>query len=360
MSVLQTSKINSCLECPFYERPAVWGTGKATAAVMIVGDYPREEDAYANEPFSGFVADRLDAVLKKVDISRDDVYLTNAVKCVPPNNVKSTSKDMNKALEYCRPLMEKEIERLGPEVIVLGGEVPLKSVLQLTKIGTHRGVFHQRGDSVVMPTNSLMAILHNPRLSSVIEGDFKSVGQKIDGKVSKITPTEYILCDTVAKVKKWTSFLAKQKYVSFDVETTCWDTINQKVRIKGGALLYTQYEIMLLQFGYRKGKAILIPLEKYKKLPMFTWTKKKIVIGAIRELFNQSNVTWVIQDIMMDLRAVFKLCKIDYERLKFHDIQLIQHILNENEPADLDYMASVYTDMKNYKQEINKKYDYLR
>lgn len=359
MSVIRRKKPDGCSECPFFDNETVWGCGSKTAIMMNIGDYPRKEDARTGRPYSGFAKERIRTCYNKADIVEGEVYTTYAVKCVPNENIRSTSPEMKKAVACCRPLVQEEIDIIHPEVVILQGELPLNTVMEVRKIGDYRGAFHDyKGDDSIqiMPTNSIMSVFHNPKSGQVIENDFKEAGMKLAGKSLAKTEVRYYVCDDLPKLKKWVKRMHQLDFISFDVETTCYDVEDKKILIKKGALMYSIYDVMLMQFGISDTEAVLVPIEKYMREQV--WDKKDWIVAKklLKGLFEDEEITFVVADVSMDIRAAYKTLGIDYEKTNYIDIQLMSNIVNENEPSDLESMAVEFTGLGAYKQELNKRF----
>lgn len=359
MSLIRKRKPNECKECPFYKRPPVWGSGSDAAPLLLVGDYPRREEVIAGEPFSGFAKDLLDRIFKEVDLVREDIHFTYAVKCQPPDNVKSNSKPMNEAIVHCRPLIQKEIENLGPSVIVLGGEVPLRAVMDVKKIGTYRGVFYDHSSGAkIIPTNSLVSVLHAPKNTQAIRSDLEQASLRLDGASPVYSETKVVVLKTLRDIERQFNIFKKKKYISIDCETTDWDPDTKKVAHKDGAVLYTTYEPLCFQFSCKEGEGIILPIEGFEREELWSTKDRLRVKKMLLDLFKTESITWCVQDVMMDLRVLYKFLdgKLKVWDLKFFDTLAAKRIINENGPADLDAQAAEYTTMGPYKQLIEKKY----
>ena len=81
-------KVRSCTNCELCETrtKAVPGKGNFAADVVFVGEAPGRSEDTNGEPFVGAAGKKLDAILEDAGINRNDVYITNIVKCRPPNN----------------------------------------------------------------------------------------------------------------------------------------------------------------------------------------------------------------------------------------------------------------------------------
>jgi len=132
-------KVKICKNCGLCltRHNIVFGEGSLNSKVMIVGEAPGEDEDSQGRPFVGKAGQLLTSILERGGgIPRDSVYITNTVKCRPPDN---RNPSMNEILA-CRDFLEAQILLLSPKIIVTLGNVPTKSLL-----GTTTGITGLRG-----------------------------------------------------------------------------------------------------------------------------------------------------------------------------------------------------------------------
>ena len=95
------------------------GEGPQNADIMLIGQNPGAEEERQGRPFVGRAGKYLDLVLKANDIKRENVFITNVVKCKTPANRKPTAKE----IRDCIPLLMEQIRQVKPRVVVLKGKV---------------------------------------------------------------------------------------------------------------------------------------------------------------------------------------------------------------------------------------------
>ncbi len=126
-------KCNGCKGCALAStrKNVVFGDGNAdTAKIVFIGEAPGEMEDESGRPFSGRAGQLLDEFLAAAGISREeDLYITNTVKCRPPENRVPT--DEEKAA--CRKFLNAQIDFIKPRAIVLCGATALKSFVELDK-----------------------------------------------------------------------------------------------------------------------------------------------------------------------------------------------------------------------------------
>ena len=144
--------IHTCNACGLcrQRRQAVPGVGDQQADWLLIGEGPGQEEDAQGEPFVGPVGKLLDNMLLAIGLRRgENVYISNAVKCRPPNNRTPEAVE----IETCKPYLERQIALLQPKLIVLLGRVAARSVLgSEEQLGSLRGRIHRYRDIPVVVT----------------------------------------------------------------------------------------------------------------------------------------------------------------------------------------------------------------
>ncbi len=128
----------------------VFGSGNTKAKVMFIGEAPGETEDNTGQPFVGRAGKLLDTLLLDVDICRkQDIYLTNIIKCRPPQNRKPNKMEIN----TCRILVNNQISLIKPKILVLLGSTACHSILEInTPISKIRGQwFDFNYETIAMP-----------------------------------------------------------------------------------------------------------------------------------------------------------------------------------------------------------------
>jgi len=132
------AQIRVCTKCPLCQSRtiAVPGDGKASARVMLIGEAPGREEDETGHPFVGAAGRFLDQVLEGTGIDRGDLFITNIVKCRPPNNRPPRVGEV----ETCTSnYLFEQIELIDPALIVLLGGVAAKKMLGVKSVNEARG-----------------------------------------------------------------------------------------------------------------------------------------------------------------------------------------------------------------------------
>ncbi len=144
-------EIKNCRECPLSKtrENAVPGEGNINAELMFVGEGPGRDEDIQGKPFVGKAGGLLTRIIKAMKFEREDVYITNVVKCRPPENRNPRISE----IEKCQKYLLKQIELISPKVIVTLGNVPTQFFLNETRgITSLRGKLSHYQDIKIMPT----------------------------------------------------------------------------------------------------------------------------------------------------------------------------------------------------------------
>lgn len=165
-----TRRIRSCTLCTLSEKrtQAVPGEGSLDADIMFVGEGPGFYEDRDGRPFVGPAGKFLDELLQSIGLRRETVYITNMVKCRPPNNRDPLPGEVS----ACRPYLDSQLEMISPEVIVSLGRHSFSKFFPSQSLTKARGRPQRWRNLTVYPIYHPAAALHNPRLRSVIVEDF--------------------------------------------------------------------------------------------------------------------------------------------------------------------------------------------
>ncbi len=150
---------SSCERCGLCEerQNVVFGTGNPSADLMFVGEGPGENEDRQGLPFVGRSGKLLDDLIaQELGLGRDEVYITNVVKCRPPRNRDPRPEEVSS----CRPYLRRQMELVAPKVVVSLGNPAAQSLLATrTGISRLRGQRYKLGDAVLVPTYHPAALL---------------------------------------------------------------------------------------------------------------------------------------------------------------------------------------------------------
>ena len=174
--------IKECIRCDLhkYRKKAVPGEGSLNSRVLFLGEAPGRKEDEEGRPFVGAAGKLLDALLRNIGLSREKVFITNVVKCRPPNN-RDPREDEIRA---CSVFTNKILSLIDPDIIVTLGNHAGKYIFAILGsrswygVSKHRGRVYELTLNVlgkkvrVIPTYHPAAALYNPILRRELENDF--------------------------------------------------------------------------------------------------------------------------------------------------------------------------------------------
>lgn len=174
-----SSEVVVCTKCRLCEtrRNAVPGEGLESSRVIFVGEAPGEQEDAQGRPFVGAAGKLLTELLASVGLRREDVYITNIVKCRPPNN-RPPRKDEAAA---CRPYLVRQIGLIAPRVICPMGNSAIHALMDSDKSVTDlHGMPLEIGQVAFFPMYHPAAALYTFQLRKVMEEDFRKLRGLLD------------------------------------------------------------------------------------------------------------------------------------------------------------------------------------
>ncbi|MDQ6737231.1 MAG: uracil-DNA glycosylase [Gemmatimonadota bacterium] len=153
--------IEDCTRCPLYStaRNAVPGDGDPEADFMCVGEAPGANEDESGHPFVGQAGGLLTKILAAIDLTREQVFITNVLKHRPPGNRNPQPNEV----EACSPYLVRQIQMVKPKVILALGTFAAQTLLETkTPIGKLRGAVHRYYGIPLIVTYHPAALLRNP------------------------------------------------------------------------------------------------------------------------------------------------------------------------------------------------------
>jgi len=172
---LRTIKQNviDCTKCELCKTRinSVPGKGNFQSDVIFVGEAPGRNEDEKGEPFVGVAGKKLSAALEEAGISREEVYITNIVKCRPPNNRVPNTVER----ETCKDYISQEISIIKPKIICILGNTAFNSMLGGSEITKFRGKVVRKGNQLYFLTVHPAATIYNQELITVLNKDIKKL-----------------------------------------------------------------------------------------------------------------------------------------------------------------------------------------
>lgn len=155
----------------------VFGEGNENAMLMFVGEGPGFNEDIQGRPFVGKAGQLLDKMIGAIMLKRSDVYITNVVKCRPPENRNPYDDECKMCLEYLR----WQVKLIQPKIIVCLGAVSAKNLINNElSISKQRGQFVKKGSIYFMPTYHPSYLLRNESAKKEAWDDFKKISAKLN------------------------------------------------------------------------------------------------------------------------------------------------------------------------------------
>lgn|GEM_PF-1925850 len=331
----------NCTLCPLHAGATtrcIWGTGNPHAQIMIVGEAPGAEEDREGAPFVGAAGQVLNRALQAAGLRREDVWVTNVVRCRPEGNREPTVRETKACLGY----LVEEIQQVKPKVIMALGATALRVLTGREAISRGREAFLEPvrglavGDARVMATYHTAAFLHgrNPALLAAVESDLR-VAQVVaqGGKGGAgLPPNRKILLGPQASARAVRGALA---YLGAGVTAVdCEWTYAQDRRIAWpwtrGAELYS-IALSVRRGGEVRSLGLAMPMELEVHATLAGWLRG-------RQL--------VFHNAMADLIWLYGL------RLPLTlsgDTMLLAHLLNETAELRLETLAEYWVGVPRWK-----------
>ena len=122
-------QVASCKDCILHETrtKTVFGEGSLNSNIMIIGEAPGKDEDLEGKPFIGRAGKLLSEILFSVGLKRDDIFITNTVKCRPPDNRNPNENEVTACSNY----LDKQIKFINPKILILLGKVAADRLLKL-------------------------------------------------------------------------------------------------------------------------------------------------------------------------------------------------------------------------------------
>ncbi len=176
------SNCQECSELCSNRIQVVFGDGNPNSDVLLLGEAPGKSESEKGIPFCGMSGKILDELLNHINLSREDIFITNTVLCRPPNNRNPKKEE----LENCRERLDQLIAIMKPKVIVTIGNFATERILGKTGIKSLRGKVFNYNSIKVVPVIHPASYLYsgrNPVLLQQMKQDFEKIADVIDLKM---------------------------------------------------------------------------------------------------------------------------------------------------------------------------------
>mgnify|MGYP001441363121 CR=1 FL=1 len=160
----------------------VFADGNPNSSIMFIGEAPGADEDKMGKPFVGKAGKLLDKMLLSINLDRKKVYITNVIPWRPPNNRAPTNEEILK----CLPFVQKHIELVNPDILILLGGTATKALLTSTKnISKIRGKWNKYNNLGLKKPIATMAMFHpayilrNPNIKKLVWEDLIEIKKKL-------------------------------------------------------------------------------------------------------------------------------------------------------------------------------------
>jgi len=166
--------IKRCKKCNLWRsrKNPVVGEGSIESKILLVGEAPGYWEDINGRPFVGRAGKFLDELLEIAGLKREDIYITNVLKCRPPNN----RDPLDEEIKACSPYLDKQIEIINPDIIVTVGNFATRYVLNKYGLKSepisriHGRVF--KSEKTIITMYHPATAVYNPKMKQVLTNDF--------------------------------------------------------------------------------------------------------------------------------------------------------------------------------------------
>ena len=172
------NKCRSCSGCKLCatRHNVVFGVGPKQADVMFIGEGPGEQEDLQGEPFVGAAGQFLDDMLSIIDLSRENCYIANIVKCRPPHNRDPLPEEQDSCIGYLR----NQVALIQPRIIVCLGRVAAQKIIDPEfRITRQHGTWILKNGTWLTATYHPSALLRDPQKRPEAFDDLLSIREKI-------------------------------------------------------------------------------------------------------------------------------------------------------------------------------------
>lgn len=176
--------IHECTKCSLCHsrNKFVFGVGNPKADLMFIGEAPGRDEDLKGEPFVGRAGQLLDKMLAAIELTRDQVYIANILKCRPPDNRDPLPEES----EQCLPHLAEQIRLIRPKFICALGRIAAQILLETkTPLSKLRGKFYDLAGTRMLATFHPAALLRNPNFKRDAWEDLKLLRRTYDESMGR-------------------------------------------------------------------------------------------------------------------------------------------------------------------------------
>lgn len=357
---------DTCSKCKisaFCTHVCIPGEGSTSAKIMIIGEAPGRDEDLENRVFIGKSGKYLRKCLKEAGIKKEDVFITNVVKCAPFDEEGNISNPDDVEIASCIDYLWEEIELINPKLIITVGGKSTGALLNKWKISKVRGNLQRMEFECssgkkkvfkVLPTwHPAYIIRGNQRAGYELMNDLLYAKQLISKKVEEKVKYELVNDqeDLVLFVDKLLKMHENRKLsygaIAVDVETSD-DVSEEGSKPKPYS---PSIALVSIQISWAEGEAALIPVIREESV-FNDAVGIKILRGQMKRIFDRIPV--VGQNFKFDCTVLYTKLGLEVKHVVF-DTLLAHHMLFSGSlPNSLEFMAGRYLHWMNHKDELRQ------
>ena len=166
-------QVRTCTRCQLSRSRtrAVPGEGPENASLMFIGEAPGFHEDKTGRPFVGAAGKFLEELLANIELTREQVYIANVIKCRPPGNREPTPIE----IKTCEAYLDRQIELIKPAVVITLGRFSMARYFPGSKISVIHGKPRKLDGVLYYPMYHPAAALHQPKLRATVEQDMLKI-----------------------------------------------------------------------------------------------------------------------------------------------------------------------------------------
>lgn len=174
------SEVRKCTKCNLWRsrKKAVPGEGNKSAQILFIGEGPGQSEDAQGRPFVGDAGKFLEEMLGLVNLKREDIFITNVVKCRPPNN----RDPLEEEVDICtRNYLFNQIRQIKPKLIITLGRHSMRVFFpQIKSISSVHGKAYKKAGQVYLILYHPAAALYQQSLKEQMIEDFKQIPEILE------------------------------------------------------------------------------------------------------------------------------------------------------------------------------------
>lgn len=320
---------HNCKKCPLHrgaQHVCIKGDGPQDAEVIVIGEAPGRDEDRQGKPFVGKSGQLLRHELAAAGFS--SVYITNVVKCRPPDNRDPTPTE----IKACRPYLDAELLAIKAPYILTVGRYSAKTILKKSKITVEHGQTVKLNSRIGMPVYHPAYCLRDPSKLPAFQQDLRRLRNLIDGVKTGEEP-KWKVVDSPEGLDEFLHVFREAEEFSYDCETTGLFPFDREGSVRCISIGLTDC-------------AYVIPLEFPGSIFEGNHEAQSSFLRILVQISNETDKLAIAQNGKFDQHWMKLSLGVSFD-LHF-DTMLASHVIDENEDHDLKYLARRWLDAPEY------------